>query len=169
MEIRQIATRMAAYNQWMNEKIYACAAELTDEERKRDMGAAFRSIHITLNHLLLADQAWMQRFRGETVTLKALDQELYSDFEELRAARAALDREIAAWAEGLTEEVAASTFRFYSVAYQKEWAVSMWVLVAHVFNHQTHHRGQITTLLFQLGKDPGVTDLPWMPEPEVEP
>jgi uncharacterized damage-inducible protein DinB len=163
MNLRLYAATMAAYNRWMNEKVYAAAAKLSDEERKRDLGAAFGSIHGTLNHLLVADQAWLQRFRGQAVTMKSVDQELHSAFEELRAAREAMDAEIEAWAAQLDEEFGTRPFRFYSVAYEQELTRPGWVLVAHVFNHQTHHRGQLTTLLEQLGADAGVTDLPWMP------
>ena len=163
MQTREYAVTMATYNAWMNERMYAAAAELTDEERKRDLNAAFKSIHGTLNHLLLADQAWLQRFRGEPVTMKSPDQELYTDFDELRAARAAMDAEITTWAEGITEEWAEAPFHFRSVSYNREWTRPAWVLVTHLFNHQTHHCGQATTLLFQFGKDMGVTDLPVLP------
>ncbi len=55
---------MARYNKWMNDKIYGCAAQLSDEERKRDRGAFFKSIHATLNHILWGDQIWMHRLAG---------------------------------------------------------------------------------------------------------
>jgi uncharacterized damage-inducible protein DinB len=163
MRIKDYAVGMSAYNSWMNEKIFDCAAELSDAERKRDQGAFFRSIHGTLNHLLLGDQSWLQRFRGQPVTMVSPSQELHADFEALRAARRAMDGEIARWAGALTDGFADQSFAFYSVTYQKNRVIPGWAAVAHVFNHQTHHRGQVTTLLKQVGKDPGVTDLPWMP------
>lgn len=163
MTIGDYAAGMAAYNRWMNDKVYAAATELSDAERKRDMGAAFGSIHGTLNHLLLTDTAWMQRFKGEPVTMKTPDEEVYADFAELRAARRTLDERIAAWAAGLDDAFAVAPFHFASVTYRQERTVPGWVVVAHFFNHQAHHRGQLTTLLSQLGKDTGVTDLPWMP------
>jgi uncharacterized damage-inducible protein DinB len=163
MQINDYAAAMAAYNAWMNEKIYAAAAELTEEQRKRDLGAAFRSVHGTLNHLLLGDQAWMQRFRGQPVTMRSPDQELHADFESLRAARRTLDAEIAFWARDLPSGFGDAPFRFFSVSYNRERVLPGWAVVAHFFNHQTHHRGQMTTLLAQLGGDAGVTDLPWMP------
>lgn len=163
MNLREYARAMAAYNVWMNEKIYAAAAELSDAERKQDRGAAFGSIHRTLNHLLLGDQAWMQRFHGQPVTMKSPDQQLHDDFEELRAARRAMDAEITAWAEGLTEEFGEAPFPVRSVTYNREWVRPGWALVVHLFNHQTHHRAQVGTLLHQLGKDIGATDLPVQP------
>ncbi len=78
---------MARYNVWMNERLYETCATLTDEARKSDVGAFFRSIHGTLNHILLADRSWMARFRGKPATFKSLDEELYGDFAELRRER----------------------------------------------------------------------------------
>ena len=71
MNITTYARGMAAYNQWMNGKIYACSAELSDEERKRDLGAFFGSVHGTLNHIYVGDEAWLQRLNGQPVTMKS--------------------------------------------------------------------------------------------------
>lgn len=163
MRIREYATAMAAYNRWMNEKLYATAGELTDEERKRDLGAFFKSIHGTLNHLLLADLWWMQRFQGEPLEKKSLGDELHASFAELAAARGVMDARIVAWADGVTDDFAESELRFFSVTYGRERVLPHWAAIVQLFNHQTHHRGQVTTLLKQLGKDPGATDFPWMP------
>jgi uncharacterized damage-inducible protein DinB len=163
MRIREYATAMAAYNQWMNESLYTKAAELSDEERKRDLGAFFRSIHGTLNHILLADLWWMQRFHGEPLARKSVGDELYADFAELTAARREMDAWIIAWADGVSDAFAESELRFFSVTYGRERVLPHWAAIVQVFNHQTHHRGQVTTLLKQLGKDPGATDFPWMP------
>lgn len=163
MKILDYARAMAAYNEWMNEKLYRTAAELSDEERKRDVGAFFASLHGTLSHLHLGDEAWMQRLHGEPVTMRSAREIRFSRFEELWEARRQLDARISRWAGGITEEFASSPYRFFSVTYQREHTLPGWAVVVHVFNHQTHHRGQATTILRQLGKDPGVTDLPWMP------
>lgn len=163
MNVRDYAVTMAHYNRWMNEKIYAALAGIDDAVRKQERGAFFGSIHGTLNHLYLGDQAWMQRFMGEPVTMKSPRDLLFEDFGELRGARAAMDAKILAWAETLTEERGNSEYRFYSVSYQRERALPMYALVMQLFNHQTHHRGQLTTLLSQIGVDAGITDLPWMP------
>jgi uncharacterized damage-inducible protein DinB/quinol monooxygenase YgiN len=164
VRIRDYAAALAAYNSWMNDRIFSVSAELSDEERKRDLGAFFKSVHLTLNHLLLADQAWLQRFRGLPVTMISPAQELFDDFASLRAARRSMDDDIEAWvAHDLSAAWAAQPFAFYSVAYGKDRVIPGWAAVVHLFNHQTHHRGQVTALLKQLGKDPGVTDIPWMP------
>lgn len=156
---------MARYNRWMNEKLYAVAEKLTDDERKKDRGAFFGSIHRTFNHLLLADRVWMGRFTGVTLQegelgpggIQTLDQELYSDFEELRRERTRTDDDIDAFVATLTEEKLAGDLRFVRRGVVNE--LPLWHAVAHAFNHQTHHRGQITTLLMQAGHDPGSTDL----------
>lgn len=163
MNITTYARGMAAYNQWMNEKIYSCSAQLSDEVRKRDMGAFFGSIHRTLNHLYVADEAWMQRLHGEPVAMKSPAEERLADFEELWAARRLLDQRISRWADHLTDEFADGVFGFWSVTYQRKIEMPAWAAIVQVFNHQTHHRGQVTTLLKQVGVDPGPTDLPVMP------
>ena len=165
MLARQVQT-MAAYNRWMNDKLYAACAELSDEERKADRKAFFKSIHGTLNHILLADRVWFGRFIGRPVTVKSFDQELYADFGALRAERASTDQDIEGWAQGLRDEQLAGKLRFTSIVRPESREYDLWVLVAHFFNHQTHHRGQVTALLSQLGRDYGVTDLLWMPEVE---
>ena len=99
--LRDYAVTMARYNQWMNGKIYEAASTLSDEQRKADRGAYFRSIHGTLNHLLLGDRSWMQRLHGEPVTMTSTDEELFSDFAELRAARAEMVERLLYWAHGL--------------------------------------------------------------------
>src|SRR5690606_2798116 len=107
---------LAHYNRWMNDTLYGRAATLSDEARKRDGGAFFKSIHGTFNHLLLADRVWLARFTGVTVPdefigpggIRSLDQELYADFEELRRERALTDDQLSAWISGLgTERLAA--------------------------------------------------------------
>ena len=94
---------MARYNRWMNERLYELAAGIPDAERKRDMGAFFKSIHGTLNHLLLADRVWLGRFAGPVFTPRSLDQEMYADFDELRREGAKTDDAIDSWVAGLTD------------------------------------------------------------------
>lgn len=158
------ARLMASYNRWMNERIYDVCTRLSDEERKLDRKAFFGSIHGTLNHLLLGDKIWLGRFEGKPFAVRCLDQELYTDFNELKMERLATDRRIDSWAAGLTDEILGGKIRFMSIVNPAEHTYDMWVTVMHFFNHQTHHRGQLTALLSQCGKDYGVTDLIWLPE-----
>jgi uncharacterized damage-inducible protein DinB len=156
----------ARYNRWMNETLYAVAAKLTGEERRRDLGAFFRSVHKTLNHLLLTDRIWMSRF-GVLPAPKysSLADEQYDDFDTLRVERVKLDAAIEAWAHTLTPEALAAPITY--ARSRGEVTHPLWYGVSHLFNHQTHHRGQVTTLLMQLGHDPGLTDMIAMLRGEV--
>ena len=158
------AQTMARYSQWMNERLYECCARLSDDERKRDVGAFFKSIHGTLNHLLLGDRIWLGRFTGKPFAITSLAQELYSDFGELRSERTLTDAATVAWARALTTEDFTRELSYTSVVNPNPRRYPFWFAVTHFFNHQTHHRGQLTTLLSQRGLDPGVTDLIWLPE-----
>lgn len=159
----------AKYNREFNQSLFGHVAQLSDRERKQDMGAFFDSIHGTLNHILLADRIWLGRFavaipamsslHGATLVhdVSSMRQEVCSDFSDLLAQRQATDQVITSWAEELTDELLAQTMSYRnSRGHSREHPV--WLAVAHMFNHQTHHRGQVTTLLHQLGHDPGVTD-----------
>lgn len=162
---------MAHYNTWANDRLYALAAALTEEERQRNLGAFFQSIHGTLNHLLVGDRAWLGRFSTSTPyqfqTLQTatclfdydLRQILYADFAELRQERAETDRAIANWIEELEPDLLSARMQYCNASRQIERDHSLWFGLTHFFNHQTHHRSQVTTLLHQLGKDYGVTDL----------
>ena len=159
----------ARYNRDFNARLFATVADLDDEIRNRDMGAFFGSIHGTLNHILLADRIWLGRFATAFPSMPALQkaellrefsslrQELYADFDVLRAQRVATDAVMMDWAEELTDALLAGTMR-YVTSQGKTRQHPAWIAAAHLFTHQTHHRGQITTLLSQLGLDPGVTD-----------
>jgi len=150
---------MAQYNRWMNQKVYDVCAALDDAERKQDRGAFFGSIHGTLNHLLFGDRAWMKRFTGDPFEGR-IGQMLYEDFDELRRERELTDQRIIAWTDTLTEAQLDQTMHYTSGVYAIDREFVTWPLVVHMFNHQTHHRGQLTTLLTQLGHDVGATDIP---------
>jgi uncharacterized damage-inducible protein DinB len=160
----QLARLMAAYNRWMNERLYAVCGELSDAERRQDRGAFFRSIHGTLNHLLLADNLWLSRFGERPFEVRSLDQELCADFGALRSEREATDRRIDAWVSGLNDATLAAELQYTSLARPGVKRVPTWIAVTHFFNHHAHHRGQLTTLLSQCGKDYGVTDVIGVPE-----
>jgi uncharacterized damage-inducible protein DinB len=146
---------LAAYNTQMNRQFYAACAGLVDAERKQDRGAFFKSIHGTLNHLLLVDRLWFGGFSDNPVAFGSMDEELYADFEELRAAREQMDADIQAWVETLTPE-------YLQEPFGERLRYPRWLTLTHFFNHQTHHRGQLAALLSQCGADYGVTDIPWV-------
>jgi uncharacterized damage-inducible protein DinB len=154
---------MADYNAWMNRKLYALAAEIPDAERKRDLGAFFESLHGTLNHLLFADLVFLARFTGSAMPQGAFGADRHHDFDALRAEREAVDARILDWIGCLDRARLAEPLSFTSMVDGVTRALPTWVMVTQMFNHQTHHRGQATTLLKQLGVDPGITDIPWLP------
>jgi len=161
---------LARYNRWMNRKVFAAAAGLEDAERKRDRGAFFGSLHRTLNHLLLADRTWMLRFTddkeryvsrtvaGEAIAIRSLAHELYEDFETLHRERERTDEDLLEWTYALDEATLDRTLE-YATSAGKTQSHPTWWAVGQLFNHQTHHRGQATTLLTQAGVDVGSTDL----------
>jgi uncharacterized damage-inducible protein DinB len=154
---------LARYNHWMNGKIYALCTGLSDAERREDRGAFFGSIHGTLDHLLYGDLAWLSRFTGDPPALPRLGSELHRHYSDLRSARAAVDERILEWSSALSSEWLATPLQFTSQTDGIRRELPAWVLVVHMFNHQIHHRGQLTTLLAQLGLDPGETDLHKLP------
>jgi uncharacterized damage-inducible protein DinB len=154
---------MAEYNAWMNGKTYAACATLSDEERKRDRGAFFRSIHATLDHLVWGDRSWMNRLAGTTHDLGPFGVVTTPDWGELWNARRALDAEILAWASALSPEWLAEPMTWSSRVYAFTQTHPRWVQVVQMFNHQTHHRGQVHAMLTAAGVDVGPTDVPMLP------
>lgn len=153
----------ARHNTWINRRLYAVCAEMRDEERKRDLGAFFRSIHGTFNHLLLADRIWLGRLLDRPFAVRSLAQELYADYDELCREREHTDTEIEAFVSSLDESDLQSILEYHSIAARELRRLPILVVLTHLFHHQTHHRGQLTTLIGQLGYDFGETDLILMP------
>jgi len=169
---------LARYNEWMNNKLYEAAAALPSEQLAADRGAFFGSLLATLNHITVADTIWLKRighhprFAAALAPLAALpapaalDQPLFDSLAALRERRAWLDRLILDWTAGLADadlDAVISYRRMNGEANHRQ----LGLLLLHFFNHQTHHRGQATTLLSQAGIDVGVTDL-LMLVPEAE-
>jgi uncharacterized damage-inducible protein DinB len=160
----------ARYNRWQNQSLLTACAKLNDETRKRNMGAFFKSIHATLNHLLVGDQLWLSRFDGQPHNITSLDQMLYDNFDEFRQQRIWTDDRIDRFVVSLTDARIAEPLTFRRLGGNKgELTMPIEICIMQMFNHQTHHRGQITTLLMQCGVDPGVTDLPMMPNDFASP
>lgn len=172
--MHQHITLLAGYNAWMNTKLYDAAARLSPQDLALDRGAFFGSILGTLNHLVVADTIWLKRFAvhpsqdpfqhaaldpvRQLPSPAGLDAVLFTDLAALRQRRTLLDDAISAWTAALTADDLATNLDYATtkgVASSKNLAA----LLLHFFNHQTHHRGQTTTLLAQAGEDVGVTDL----------
>ncbi|MET3134777.1 putative damage-inducible protein DinB [Oxalobacteraceae bacterium GrIS 1.11] len=161
---------MAQYNRWMNAKLYRAAATLPAAELGADRKAFFGSILGTLNHLVAGDTLWLKRFAlhpahyaalaplQDWPTPSSLDQMLFTTLEPLARHRHWLDDMIVAWAETVTQADLDHTLAYTNkkgIASERNY----FSLLMHFFNHQTHHRGQVTTLLSQAGVDVGETDL----------
>ena len=154
---------MARYNRWMNERLYALIAGIPDEERKRDRGAFFGSMHGTLNHLLWGDRMWLGRFIDEPCTAPAFGADMFEDFAELAREREMTDRKMLDWAGKMTAPWLTEMLRYTSKVDGRTRELSRALAAMQLFNHGTHHPGQLTTLLRQAGHDPGPTDIPWLP------
>jgi len=150
---------LARYNAWANRRLYDACAKLPDGERKRDRRSFFRSIHNTLNHLLVGDRIWLARLEGKDHGIKSLDQVLYDDFGRLRQAREAEDERITLWMDGLDERRLAGTLRYRSMSDGRSSETALPFVLGHVFNHQTHHRGQVHGMLSQTEVAPPPLDL----------
>jgi uncharacterized damage-inducible protein DinB len=154
---------MAQYNQWMNSRLYELCATLPEADLHKHRGAFFGSIYRTLNHIAFGDLAFLSRFTGDPAVVPELDVDLFQDFARLRLQRHAIDARILDWVASLETNWLSEELTYTSKVDGKARTVPKWALVAQMFNHQTHHRGQITTLLSQMGLDIGTTDIPFMP------
>jgi uncharacterized damage-inducible protein DinB len=141
---------MAQYNAWANARLYAAARALPDGDYRKNVGAFFGSLHGTLNHLLVTDRIWMRRLTGEGEHPAQLNAILFEDLGELDAARRSEDDRIIRYVEGLKAE---------ELDRQVDYATTRGAprrnrlseILAHLFNHQTHHRGQAHAILTVLG------------------
>ena len=155
---------MARYNEWMNSRLYALCATLPEEDLRQDRGAFFKSIYLTLNHIAYGDLAFMSRFSGVPAVVPELDLDLFGSFAALHKERVLLDARIIEWTQQLGDEWLAHELSYESKVDGRVRTMPRWASVSHMFNHETHHRGQVTTLLRQMGLDMGNTDIPFMPE-----
>lgn len=168
MHLVDYVRQMAEYNRWMNQKVYAACEKLPAEQLSENRGAFFGSILGTLNHLAVADTIWLKRFAAtgndalvvmnEIPYPQALDAQLCNSLPELRELRARLDETLLAFANLVTQAELDGPVIYKSLRGDPSSKI-LFGLLMHVFNHQTHHRGQVTTLLSQFGVDVGVTDL----------
>jgi uncharacterized damage-inducible protein DinB len=159
--------RMARYNRWQNANLYGVADALSEDARRQERGAFFGSIHKTLSHLLWADRSWMSRFTPDVQKPQAGIPEsvtLYLEWDGLKRERVAFDETMIAWADCLDADWLKSDLTYFSGGLNRELTKPRWELVTHMFNHQTHHRGQVHCMLTQAGGKPHSTDLPALPE-----
>jgi uncharacterized damage-inducible protein DinB len=160
---------MAGYNQWMNERIFSLLESVPDEELMRNRGAFFGSVTGTLNHIYVADILWLRRLKNhptapaiagiDAFEMPAnLNDLLFTKLTDFKAPRARLDALITGYIDSLTEADLNTPLSYRRVNGDAHNKV-LGLVLSHVFNHQTHHRGQATTLISQMGLDVGVTDV----------
>ena len=161
---------MAAYNQSMNQRLFESASVLSLSELEKDRRAFFRSIMGTINHILVGDTIWLKRFADHNTGFNSLeyvrnlpspttlDETLYSTFWPLQEARSKMDKVFLDFTSEITESDLSGVLEYKNTK-GLHFAKNFGQILQHVFNHQTHHRGQVTTLLTQVGVDVGVTDL----------
>ncbi len=151
---------LAKFNPWVNAHLYDAAATLSDADYRHDCGAFFGSVHHTLNHILVVDRLWFGRAQGIKADVKTLDQILFDDFAALRAEREAEDQRIIDYVTQLSDDDLADVQSFHTMDGMPS-QMPRGLMLMSVFNHQTHHRGQITAMLSSFGADYGDIDLPY--------
>jgi uncharacterized damage-inducible protein DinB len=166
MVLADYARLMARYNRWQNGSLLAAAADLSAAERQQDRGAFFGSIQGTFSHLLWGDGMWLARLDGGAPPPGAIrgSASLWNEWDVFSAARAAMDERMKHWANGLGDADCAGDLTWMSGALGRAVTKSRGLCIVHMFNHQTHHRGQIHAMLTAAGMRPGNTDLFAMPE-----
>jgi uncharacterized damage-inducible protein DinB len=157
--MKQRYLSLAGYNEWANRRVYEAAAGLSDAEYRADRGAFFKSMHGTLNHLLVTDRIWMKRFTGEGEAPERLDAILHERLDALRAARESEDRRIVDWLTRLDDAALAGVIRYRRVSTPEQFVQPLMAALDHWFNHQTHHRGQAHMILTGLGRTAPELDL----------
>lgn len=156
---------MARYNRWQNESLYAASATLSEEARRADRGSFFKSIHATLSHILWADELWMSRLADwDAPDGTSRETPLYNDWGDLTARRTAADARFIDWSDGLTQADVDGDLEWYSGTLQRGMTSPRALCMMQVFNHQTHHRGQVHAMLTSAGARPEDTDIPFMPD-----
>ena len=149
---------LARYNTIVNQRLYDACSALTDTEYRKERFGSFGSIHRTLNHILLGDRVWMDRFEGAGMTTPPLDMILYEEFPVLLDARQSEDARIEQFMEALTDDFFGREIRYVN-SKGVEFSDPAALVVPHMFNHQTHHRAQVHTLLSHAGVKPPSLDM----------
>jgi len=164
------ASLLARYNSWMNKRLMERADVMGSARIEVDQQAYFSSIFGSFQHIMVGDLVWLRcygvtpAFASLATSLvhfpepTALNAPLYKTWAEFKEARLELDQLVSEWIQSLDDHSLQTSIHYASIKGIKAWQ-PLWILLTHLFNHQTHHRGQITTLMMQQGYDPGVTDM----------
>ena len=166
-DIFQLFRQFARYNTLANEHLYEACSALSDEQRKADRQAFFDSIHGTLNHLLTGDRIWLARLEGDAAASTGLGNVLFDDFAALRDARRQEDRRLEAYVVTLTDADLSRSID-YTNNEGRAFSDPVSLALPHLFNHQTHHRGQVHDMLSQIGPNPLVLDMHRVLKPDPD-
>ena len=156
---------MARYARWQNDSIIAAADQLTQAQRRADEGLFFGSVHRTLNHLLWGDQVWAHRLAGTRAPRTSgigSSVELHDTWQAYKADRRQTDDEIQRWAESGEIELEGD-LAWHSGSLNATVSRPRWTLIVQLFNHGTHHRGQVHGVLTRHGIPTEDTDVQYLP------
>ncbi len=165
MATGQFLRMMARYNRWQNESLFGAAQSLSDDARRQTRGAFWGSIHGTLSHIYWADRIWLSRFdAADAPGVPLSDSGIFeTDWNTLSAKRRALDAVILNWTASYPDGPISGSLSWYSGAAGRDVTAPLAVVLPHIFNHQTHHRGQVHAMLTVAGATPADTDIFLMP------
>lgn len=154
---------MAAYNRWQNDELFGHCDALSDAERKADRGLFFGSMHHTLDHILMVDRAILSYLENDVPPPSQYSDMIWPIWEALKAARGETDAHLAQCAQTWDVDWMAADADVRSPRLPQATSIPRWVLITQMFNHQTHHRSQVTSELHRMGIDYGRTDMPFRP------
>jgi len=146
-----------AFNAWARARMLNAVARLDEAAYRKDLGNSFGSVHGTVVHILGAEELWLKRWHGESPTA-LVSPDAFASFAEVRRRWDALEAELQRFLAELTEDTVLRVVRYRNTR-GDAYATPSWQMMQHVVNHSTYHRGQVTTLLRQLGAKPVATDL----------
>ena len=161
MITNEYVREMAAYSRWQNDNVFKCCDDIGHQERTRDRRMFFGSIHNTLDHICVVNRSILAFLSGSLPDRNPPDHSVWPDWEELKSIRVEQDNFLSKGAREWTEDWLGGTTTKRGPLDDDLPAIPRWVMVVQLFNHQTHHRSQVTSALHTMGIDYGATDIPW--------
>jgi len=151
----------AKYNLWANNRIYNALKKMSDKDRKENRKAFFKSIHNTMNHILLADLLYRQRIEKKPITFTSLDEVIFEDFSELEFEHRKNDKWYIGFCCSLSPLDLEKDFPFEAVGLdeREHFSLSFGTCLTNLFQHQIHHRGQVHHMINHAGKNPPPVDI----------
>lgn len=154
---------MANYARWQNDNVYQCCEKIGPEERFRDRGMFFGSMHATLDHICVVNHSILTLLNGTLPDRNPPGQVIWPDWQELKSVRLRQDDQLSAGAREWTKDWLSGMTTKNNPKADELPAIPRWLMIVQLFKHQTHHRSQVTSALHSMGIDYGATDIPWRP------